>query len=282
MIVAANHIPVYWSNRRRSLWHSCRLRYFFHCFGSWGGFDPDAPAESRELHRLKRLMNKEEYLTSLLVRCIREHFYQSPDETLEKIVQIRFRRDWFAMQNFSAEDHNLPRLRELEFEPCRWRELQQELQMELSGRIALLKDGFYGTLEKIPLVDRLELPYPLAVTLGDLTCYTPVVLCWSRGNELIFADLSDTPESALFHRYCAMEKTGLPPEGVVSFHLDLQSGLFRRFDNALPVSGLLRGIRQDIREMSAAIRMDGSADSGDFPAAAGEHCRKCPYRSFCC
>ena len=44
-----------WSVSRESMFDSCRRRYYFHYYLSWGGWERNAPRISREAFRLKRL-----------------------------------------------------------------------------------------------------------------------------------------------------------------------------------------------------------------------------------
>ena len=117
--------------------------------------------------------------------------------------------------------------------------------------------------------------------LSLLILAIPAFLIFRQNGDLCFADLSDTPESALFHRYSAMNQHGLPPEAVHSFSADLQSGIFRITDCALNVTALLREIRRDAQEMLALIHEDHSVNSNDFPAEKEEHCTTCPFGMLC-
>jgi hypothetical protein len=44
-----------WSISRHRTFEDCPRKYWFHYYGSWGGWEADAPAEARELYRLKNL-----------------------------------------------------------------------------------------------------------------------------------------------------------------------------------------------------------------------------------
>lgn len=282
MIIPTENIPIYWSSRRRNFFRRCKFCYFLYCYGSWGGNDPDAKPETRELHRLKRLRTAGEYLDDLCARILREHFYHQYEKELSAVGLSRLRYELANMRDHGFDrDHNIPMLREFAETPAAFGRLAEWLKSELVRRLNVVAGGFYGGLCKLPYTDRLELNYPLQVSIGDLTCYTPAVLVFRREGMLCFADLSGSSESALFHRYCAMERFGLPPEGVRSYVPDFNSGIFRVSDNAIHVSGLLNGIRQDIAEMTALIHENGSVNSDDFPSACGKHCKECLFCPYC-
>ncbi|MGH7163627.1 MAG: PD-(D/E)XK nuclease family protein [Planctomycetota bacterium] len=46
-----------WSLSRHRTFQDCPRRYWYHYYGSWGGWAPDAPAEARELYLLKNITN---------------------------------------------------------------------------------------------------------------------------------------------------------------------------------------------------------------------------------
>lgn len=282
MIVPTGNIPFYWSNRRRTLFRRCKLRYFLYCYGAWGGNDVSADAAIREVHRQKRLQSFAEYLDGLCVRILREHFYHRPDSSLRQLGFSLLRRELTDMRDRTpGNDHNFPLLREFIETPASLGRLASELQNALAARIESYENGFYGKLTKISCCDRVEKDFPLQVSLGELTCYTPAFLIFRQNGDLCFADLSDTPESALFHRYSAMNQHGLPPEAVHSYSANLQTGIFRTADNTQNVTALLRAIRRDTQEMLALIHEDHTVNSNDFPAEKGEHCTTCPFGLLC-
>ena len=282
MNISTENIPFYWSCRRRNLFRTCKRWYFLSCYGSWGGNDCGAAPDVREYHRLKRLSDKKEYLNALCSRILRGHFYRRQSESLPRLAANRLRWEFEVMRSYSPiGDHNVPMLKELAETPAAFGQLERELKSALAERITLCADGFYKELDRIPVLDRVELPCPLETALGELACYTNVPLVFRQYGNLCFVDSADVPENALLHRYCAMARFGLPPEAVVSYHLQTDSGTLRRFDNALNVSELLRNIRQDVNEMRSLIREDGSADSADFAAAPGTHCANCPFSAVC-
>ena len=282
MIVPTANIPFYWSKRRRELFRRCKRWYFLYCYGAWGGNDVSAAPEIREIHRLKRLQSTAEYLNGLTVRILREHFYRRPESSLLPFGMGRLRWELENMRSRPLkEDHNFPLLRKFVETPAELGHLAQTLQKELSCRLNTLESGFYGELCKLAFPDRVELDFPLRTFVGELPCYTPAFLIFRKAGKLCFADLNDSPEGALLHRYCAMARAGLPPEGVASFQADFDQGILRSTDTALNISELLRGIRKDVGEMSVFIPANDTADSNDFPAEPGGHCTDCPFCKWC-
>ena len=65
-----------WSVSREAIFNTCRRRYWFHYYLSWGGWESDAPAIAREAFKLKRLVSL--YLwRGQLVHYVASKFLQS-------------------------------------------------------------------------------------------------------------------------------------------------------------------------------------------------------------
>jgi hypothetical protein len=50
-----------WSRSRDNAFQECRRKYYYHYYGSWGGWEPDAPGDVRRLYVLKQLMSRQQW-----------------------------------------------------------------------------------------------------------------------------------------------------------------------------------------------------------------------------
>lgn len=50
-----------WSRSRDGTFQECRRRYFYHYYGAWGGWEPDAPEDVRRLYVLKQLASRQQW-----------------------------------------------------------------------------------------------------------------------------------------------------------------------------------------------------------------------------
>ncbi len=50
-----------WSRSRDGAFQECRRKYFYHYYGAWGGWEPDAPADVRRLYVLKQLASRQQW-----------------------------------------------------------------------------------------------------------------------------------------------------------------------------------------------------------------------------
>ena len=47
-----------WSKSRDEIFSECKRKYYYHYYGSWGGWEKDAPSDTREIYILKNLKNR--------------------------------------------------------------------------------------------------------------------------------------------------------------------------------------------------------------------------------
>ncbi len=50
-----------WSRSRDNTFQECRRKYFYQYYGSWGGWEADAPADVRRLYVLKQLSSRQQW-----------------------------------------------------------------------------------------------------------------------------------------------------------------------------------------------------------------------------
>lgn len=89
-----------WSKSRHEKLSECLRAYYFHYYGSWGGWAEDGPEEARRLYVLKKLGNRftwagsvaHDAIKSILLR-IRRGAEVDPEALIEK-VHRSMREDW--------------------------------------------------------------------------------------------------------------------------------------------------------------------------------------------
>ena len=87
-----------WSRSRNNTFQECRRRYFYQYYGSWGGWEPDAPEETRRLYVLKQLSSRQQWAgrvvhdaVEMALRAIAEG-YELPHEAFIQDVVERMRQ----------------------------------------------------------------------------------------------------------------------------------------------------------------------------------------------
>ena len=91
-----------WSRSRDGLFQECRRKYFYHYYGSWGGWEPDAPDEVRKLYVLKQLSSRQQWAGKVVHEAIEwvlralSEGKDLPESWLVDETVKRMRREWKA------------------------------------------------------------------------------------------------------------------------------------------------------------------------------------------
>ena len=59
-----------WSRTRDNVFQECRRRYYYHYYGAWGGYRPDAPPSARTLYVLKQLGTRQMWAGRLVHEAV--------------------------------------------------------------------------------------------------------------------------------------------------------------------------------------------------------------------
>ncbi len=86
-----------WSISRRNMFEDCKRKYFYNYYGSWEGWESEAPEEARILYRLKQLDSRHTWkgttvhdAIAFLLKCLLEN-KKIEFEKIEKTVVQRMR-----------------------------------------------------------------------------------------------------------------------------------------------------------------------------------------------
>jgi hypothetical protein len=89
-----------WSRSRAGMFEECRRRYYYHYYGSWGGWDPAAPPDVRRLYVLKQLTGRQGWAgrtvhaaVELVLRALHAGQELSEARLIEDTVR-RMRDEW--------------------------------------------------------------------------------------------------------------------------------------------------------------------------------------------
>lgn len=61
-----------WSKSRYDIFNECRRKYYYHYYASWGGWEPDVPAQTREIYILKQLKNRWMWAGDVVHKCLQK------------------------------------------------------------------------------------------------------------------------------------------------------------------------------------------------------------------
>ena len=89
-----------WSRSRDATFQDCKRKYFYHYYGSWGGWEADAAADVRRLYILKQLASRQMWAGRVVHDAIEMalHIFQEgrdvPVEPFIEDVVERMRGEW--------------------------------------------------------------------------------------------------------------------------------------------------------------------------------------------
>ena len=164
-----------WSKSRHEKFAECPRAYWFHYYGSWGGWDAATGLETRELYVLKNLSSRWQWAGSTVHEAIRHMLNRSrfsgDAQSLDRLLDETRRRSrtQFAAsreKGYWRDPKRIPGLVEHEYAepvpPEEWKRIWDEL---IEGSIR----GFYGsgTLERIRAI-----PPKRWLTVDELDSWT--------------------------------------------------------------------------------------------------------------
>lgn len=90
-----------WSISRESMFDSCRRRYYYHYYLSWGGWNDSAPPLAREAFKLKRLTSLPlwrgqliHYVTTKVLSSLRRRGHLPPLKEVQHYISERFEKQF--------------------------------------------------------------------------------------------------------------------------------------------------------------------------------------------
>jgi CRISPR/Cas system-associated exonuclease Cas4 (RecB family) len=296
-----------WSTSRDRLFKSCKRAYYYHYYGSWGGWERNAPPEVREAYILKKLTNGKAWAgahvhraVSVALRSLKSGGLVPESELIESALDT-MRADYSQSRNGDYRRYPTKACGFFEHEyglekpPEYWKFLAEGVESCIRNFYAsdifeIIRETDPGTWlvidsndfdkERDSFVFEGETVYAkIDFAFGDSGCVH--IIDWKTGKEL-----SGNEEPLQFHTYAlyAVEKWGVPVEGVslVEANLSIPGSQ----DIILTGDGIERlkeYMRDSIGEMKALLSdpENNVAEIGNFPVNEGKHCRRCNFYKLC-
>lgn len=291
-----------WSRSRAVLFEECRRKYYYHYYGAWGGWEPEAPPEVRRLYILKQLTTRQGWAGRVVHEAIEMtlralHAGRTlPERWLLEETVGRMRREWRASRDgrYRAEPRAGVALFEHEYgvpvPAATWRALRDHVLRCLR------------TFYRLPLLAEIRVvPRERWILIEDMRAFlfegTPVYAApdfgyWTAADRLALVDWkTGSPDSgdAAVQLGCyalyAREILDVDPALVDLLEVNLRDGTVtvHPWDEARLVETRER-LRLSIRAMRAWLR-DPEANLAvleDFERTEDLRlCRWCNFRAVC-
>lgn len=187
-----------WSKSRDETFHECLRKYWFHYYGSWGGWDKAADRRARQIYILKNLQTRQMWAGDRVHRAIRDVLAavrrggEPPAEqgAVEQLLEA-MRRDF--------RDSRARKYRDNPKKTCGLFEHEYDVQLpdgawkETADHAAACLRAFYGSglLKKIralPAAAWLELEELASFTLDGLKVYVQLDFAYRDSGQVFIYD----------------------------------------------------------------------------------------------
>jgi hypothetical protein len=290
-----------WSRSRDATFQECRRRYYYQYYGSWGGWEPDAPVETRRLYVLKQLASRQQWAgrvvheaVEMVLRSIAEGYELPPEPFIRDVVErmrvdwrsSRDRRYWTEPKTAALFEHEYA----IDIKPEAWQALARHVADCLRNffRLPLLAE-----IRQTPLEHWLIEYSSKAFEFGGTPMWVaPDFGFWSSENRLVLVDWktgASAAEATSFQLGCyalyAHDVLRQPPERVDLREANLREGVVTEvhWDDAR-LEAVRERVRFSIRAMKAYLAdpegnvavVDNFERTEDLRL-----CRWCNFRAVC-
>lgn len=291
-----------WSFSRHRLFHDCRRAYWYNYYGSWGGWDADAPDEARLAYRLKQSVNMPMWLGDLVHRMAErilgdlQNRELNTVENYQKQMRKWMNREW--LQSVEGKWKWKPKYNLNLFEHYYGIEITAEervaardkvyrciahfMESPLFAELAALGPAEWKSIEKLDQFPVNDVPVFVKLDLATAPAENSVVVYdWKTGKRS-----DDTAVQLGCYALYAYQVWRIPLENqrLVSFYLDDNEVAEARPDASHLVE-TKDFILNSIEEMRATL--DGPIEKNEatkenFPMTERRgKCRRCAYREMC-
>ncbi|MBI2205352.1 MAG: PD-(D/E)XK nuclease family protein [Candidatus Rokubacteria bacterium] len=290
-----------WSRSRDGSFQDCRRKYFYHYYGAWGGWAPDAPPDLRRLYILKQLASRQMWAGRTVHDAIEmalNAFADGRDLPIEPFIRDvveRMRGEWRGSNTGRYRDE--PKTLAL-FEHEYAVDLPREAWQAMSRNVETCLRNFF----RLPLLARIRVTSSEHWSIehwskvfdfeGTPMWIAPDFGFWTEEGRLALVDWKTggkNGDGAAFQLGCyalyAAELLGVPPAKVDLLEVNLREPEVteHRWDDER-LEAIREQLRLSIRSMKAYLAdpADNVARIEDFERTEELRiCRWCNFRAVC-
>jgi hypothetical protein len=292
-----------WSKSRDSMFGQCRRKYFFHYYGSWGGWVASEDERVKRVYYLKKLASKEIWLGSRVhdvIEFILKRFRVGEEVSLSHAVAILRKRmeSDFEMSmlkeytGFASKAHRF-------FEDEYGIEITDEERVGLFEKAERCLRNFYNSdvfmeIRRVPLEDWVLLEDFLSFDFEGVKVFVVVDFAMRLGGKLVLFDWKTGAERkadyemqlGLYALYVSRE-LGFDAGDIEARMVYLGLGDDVKVDSFDVSNERLNEVRAKMRasilEMRKVLRdvRDNEAVEEDFAKNEGFWCERCNFRKVC-
>jgi len=289
-----------WSLSRHRTFQDCPRRYWFHYYGSWGGWSHDAPEEARELYLLKNITNLDLCAGDTVHRAIERALEdwargRKPDpEAVVLWCKQEMQRAFEDSRNerWRESPKRHARLFEHHYGPRPDRATLERIGAKVGTSVrAFFAGGAFARIREtnpddwLPMetLDSFEFEGTKVFAVPDFACRADgeiILFDWKTGRK----DERNVDQVVLYTLF-AVAKWGAERSKVRGAPVYLlEGGAFEPQEiTATDLDRVGSLVRSSIAEMRKRLEDPAGnvAPRGKFGPTPGPVCRKCPFRGVC-
>ncbi len=278
-----------WSLSRKSLFDFCPRAYFYHYYGSTGGFEQFSDVE--QLYQLKKLLSLDLWINSICTEVMRDFFYENPENfNITRAAKRRFNqgarslslREWRddpQQLNIFESYYGVTEINAL---------LEQGAKLLEQYLESLFQSGLITYLEEIPYLHRKILSFPTSTNIGEIKVWCSPALVWQEDGLLKFLTLNNghakklrSRHTAVIHKILAFNNLRIKPERVATLNFDLTTGETSVLpDGEINVSELISHVKDSSSEMLSLLSDKNAVLENNFQKNTA-NCVKCRFQKYC-
>ena len=291
-----------WSKSRNETLQSCPRRYWFHYYGSWGGWDWQSDPRTREIYVLKQLHNRFAWIGVQVHKVLEEllhHLRKSKSlpnyQSIAENLQNRLRQDYRDSRDAKY------RLRPKRFIGLVEHEYQLPVNDEEWRALATQAQTCVENFYRLPLLNQLkDLDYSKWLELEELfyfkidgckiwvsldACYRSddqiVLLDWKTGKS---HEADHSLQMGIYAMYTS-EKWGIQPDLILLKEVFLATGKTREYNSkSLDLEGVQNYVKESIQQMQTLLSRpeQNHAEESNFSFTDDTtQCAQCNFRKVC-
>ncbi len=290
-----------WSKSRHGKFSECRRLYWFHYYGSWGGWDVQrAPPEVRERYVLKNLSTRQQWAGSVVHALIGQALEQIRHGARPTFEVVRERAHQTMRQHFRDSRKGAYRIN-----PKRYPGLvEHELGLDIPGEEwrknwenaahclqHFFEAGWPERARRLAPADWLPVDAIDSFLLDGIKVFAAPDFVLREGGKLVLVDWKtgqprdEDRDQVQGYALFAASKWLVPADRIVARLVYLGAGQEIDVDVAEGALDSFRAhFRASVEQMKACLRNaeQNQAEMADFPKTdRRERCRLCAFRRLC-
>lgn len=289
-----------WSPSRRWRFDTCKRKYYYHHYGSWGGWEDDADESVKELYRLKNMANIPRFIGEVVHKAISEILDQLKSgklleqENAEKMAVQSFKKGW--SQSKKGEWKKSPKKKTNLFEHYYGEIPSQDELKEVGDKLVQSIKGFYESeslafIKTLPSIDWICKEELASFEFDGTTIYVKLDFAVRHGERVYVYDwktgkkvFEDEIQLAVYSIY-ALESWGIDLENLRLFDVYVTKRMPVKIKVNQPSINETKVImRQSIAEMKSLLddADENIASFDNFPMIDDTTiCTQCQFKAVC-